>query len=104
MTYLDVLAARIEQLIPVELIPAEDIKSLFRLYAVLALAKGTAVEAADVHNTWAAWMQERNPQHRSIKPFDELDEETKAFDEPFVRRDVWVIFKDATWHSIPVNG
>ncbi len=56
----------------------------YRSYAVLALAKGTAVDASDVHNAWAAWMSERDPGHRAIKKFDELDDETKEADEPFV--------------------
>jgi hypothetical protein len=84
MTYLDALAAEIEQRVPRDLLPDEDTGSLFRLYALLALAKGTGVNPTDVHNAWAAWMQERNPDHRSIKPFEELDLETQASDEPFV--------------------
>ncbi|MGH2782798.1 MAG: DUF7701 domain-containing protein, partial [Thermoleophilaceae bacterium] len=46
--------------------------------------KGRAVNAVDVHHAWAAWMQERDPHHRSIKPFEELDAETQSSDEPFV--------------------
>ena len=57
---------------------------LFRLYALLALAKGQALTARDVHNAWAVWMQESDPSHHSIRPFDELDAETQAADEPFV--------------------
>ncbi len=85
MTYLDELAIAIERQVPGELLPDEDTASLFRLYALLALAKGRTVNASDVHNAWVAWMQERNPGHRSIKPFEELDAETQAADEPFVR-------------------
>jgi hypothetical protein len=84
MTYLDRLAAEIERRVPPELLPDEDTSSLFRLYALLALAKGREVSAVDVHNAWAAWMQERDASHRSIKPFEELDAETQASDEPFV--------------------
>ncbi len=84
VTYLDELAAEIERRVPQEFLPEEDTKSLFRLYAVLVLAKGVAVDAVDVHNAWAAWMQERDPDHRSIKQFQELDDETQASDEPFV--------------------
>lgn len=85
MTYLDELATEIERQVPSELLPDEDTAPLFRLYALLVLAKGRAVNAIDVHNAWAAWMQERDPGHRSIKPFEELDAETQAADEPFVR-------------------
>ncbi len=84
MTYLDDLAAEIERHVAQDLLPNEDTRSLFRLYAVLALAKGRAVDSADVHNAWAAWMQERDPHHRSIKPFHELDTGTRAADEPFL--------------------
>jgi hypothetical protein len=84
VTYLDELASRIEQALPPELRPREDARSLFRLYAVLALVKGRAVGAVDVHNAWAAWMLDRDPEHRSIRPFEELDPETKASDLPFV--------------------
>ncbi len=85
MTYLDDLAIEIERQVPDDLLPDEDMASLFRLYALLALAKGRAVNAIDVHNAWVAWMQERDPNHRSIRPFEELDVATQASDEPFVR-------------------
>ena len=85
MTYLDDLATEIERHVPQEFIPQEDTGALFRLYALLVLAKGAAVDASDIHNAWAAWMQERNPDHHALKPFDELDAETRAADEPFVR-------------------
>jgi hypothetical protein len=84
VTYLDELASRIEERVPRELRPREDARSLFRLYAVLALVKGRDVSAADVHNAWAAWMLARDPEHRSIRPFQELDPETQASDLPFV--------------------
>jgi hypothetical protein len=84
VTYLDELASRIEEHVPAALLPDEDGRSLFRLYAVLALVKGRAVTAADVHNAWAAWMLARDPEHHSIRPFEELDSETQASDLPFV--------------------
>ena len=53
--------------------------------AVLALAKGERVTAADVHNAWAAWMQEENRGHPAIRPFEELDSSAQRADEPFVK-------------------
>jgi hypothetical protein len=84
MTYLDELAAEIRRQVPADLLPSENTGTLFRIYALLALAKGTAVTAEDVHNAWSVWMHELNPGHRSIKPFKELDEATQASDEPYV--------------------
>ena len=84
MTYLDDVAREIERHVAPELMPDADLGVLFRIYAVLALAKGSDVEAADVHHAWAAWMEERDPGHPSIRPFDELDPETQAADRPYV--------------------
>ncbi|MGI8414121.1 MAG: DUF7701 domain-containing protein [Solirubrobacteraceae bacterium] len=83
MSYLDELAVRIRDEVP-ESHRGETSLALFRLYAVLALAKGEAVEASDVHNAWAAWMQDREPNHEALRPFDELDRETREADSPFV--------------------
>jgi hypothetical protein len=85
MTYLDRIGAEIRQLVPPDLLPPGDLDALFRLYAVLALAKGDKVSAADVHNAWTAWMQDRRPEHTAIKRFDELDRATQALDEPFAQ-------------------
>jgi hypothetical protein len=85
MTYLDLLAAEIKRRVQPSLLPKDDTERLFRLYAVLALAKRTQVDAADVHNAWVAWMQERDPSHPSLKPFAELDIGTQDSDEPFAK-------------------
>lgn len=85
MTYLDDIANAIRAAVPQHLIPNEDTDALFRLYAVLALAKGPAVEPPDVHNAWAAWMHERDPNHPAIRPYEELDADTQRMDEPFAQ-------------------
>jgi hypothetical protein len=85
MSYLDDLATTIRGYLPAEALPTGDVDALFRLYAVLALAKGEAVTAEDVHNAWAAWMQESNVDHGSLRPFSELDHATQAEDDPYAR-------------------
>ena len=85
MSYFEELAAAIEQGVTPELLPDGCTRPLFRLYALLALVKGTGVTAADVHNAWAIWMEQQDPDHRSIRPFEELDAETQASDEPFAK-------------------
>ena len=84
MSYLTELADAIRDELDAGALPADDSASLFRLYAVLALAKGSAVTAEDVHNAWAAWMSEREPEHPSIRPFDELPAHVQRQDEPYV--------------------
>lgn len=86
MTYLDEIAKAIRAAVPNDLLPKEeDLDQLFRLYAILARAKGEATTSADVHDAWAAWTLGRGDDHESVKPYDQLDGETKQEDEPFLR-------------------
>lgn len=84
MTYLDALAEEIRWAVPLDALPDEDTSSLFRIYAVLLLAKGEEVTREDVHNAWVAWMLERGEAHESMVPFADLSAETKAEDSPFM--------------------
>lgn len=84
MTYLDELAAQIKDEVPADVLPGDDTGLLFRLYALLVMAKGAAVTPSDVHNAWAVWMQETEPDHRAIRPYEELDAAIQAADGPFV--------------------
>lgn len=84
LNYLDELGARIRARVPRTDLPEQDTRDLFRIYAVLLLAKGADVTAADVHNAWAAWILQTNPVHDAIVPFAELDQDLAADDIPFV--------------------
>lgn len=84
MSYVDELAEAIERLIPPDLLPVGDTSALFRIYAVLAMAKGVGVELEDVHDAWAAWMSAKDPGHRSVKPLEELEVGVQRADEPYL--------------------
>jgi len=84
MSYITEVADAIRSEVDPRLVPEGDTASLFRLYAVLALAKGTAVTPEDVHNAWAAWMSGNDPTHASIQPFDALSPTVQREDAPFV--------------------
>jgi hypothetical protein len=84
MTYLDELADAIRREVDPAALPDGDTASLFRLYAVLLLAKGVAVTAEDVHNAWAAWMSGRDPAHQAIKPYRQLPDDIRRSDQPFL--------------------
>ncbi|HEX8182189.1 MAG TPA: hypothetical protein VF575_01150 [Candidatus Saccharimonadales bacterium] len=84
MNYIKELAGEIHGQIPAEVLPeAENLDELMLMYAVLALAKHTQVTNEDVHNVWAAWMSFNDPEHRSIKPYDELEPDVQEQDTPF---------------------
>lgn len=82
-SYLDVLGESIRDELGTEDADSTP-RELLRLYAVLLLAKGENVSAADVHNAWSAWALSREPGHDSIRPFAELDPSTRQMDSPFV--------------------
>ncbi|MGW3203606.1 DUF7701 domain-containing protein [Streptomyces sp. NPDC001135] len=85
MTYLDALADRIRSCLPPHAKPPADSDALFRLYAVLLLAKGEQVTDEDVHNAWCAWMRTVDSDHRALVPFADLDQETRAADAPYTQ-------------------
>lgn len=83
--YISELAARIGSHVPARLCPDEPHRDrLFRIYAVLALAKGVDTTSEDVHNAWVAWMAEHDPEHEALRPFSELAVADRAQDDPFV--------------------
>jgi hypothetical protein len=85
VNYIDRIAADIQARVPDDRLPDGETASLFRLYAVLALAKGLSTTAEDVHNAWAAWMAGDNPDHESIAPFAALTADVRREDDVFVR-------------------
>jgi len=84
VSYIDEIAAAIARRIPPALVPEGDTGSLFRIYAVLALAKGPRVVLEDVHDAWAAWMSAQNPEHQSLKPLAELAPDVQQSDLPYL--------------------
>ena len=84
MSYIDELAGAIRQRVPERLVPRGDTDALFRIYAVLVLAKGESVEHEDVHDAWSAWMTASDPTHRSLKPLAELSSDVRDADSPYL--------------------
>ncbi len=85
MSYIDDIATSIRARVDPAILPKSDVERLFRIYAVLALAKGPEVTAEDVHDAWAAWECDRKPDSPSIVPFDRLTPRVQRMDEPFVQ-------------------
>ena len=84
MNYLDKLAAEIQRTADPDSTPPDEDLPLYRLYAVLLLAKGEDVDAEDVHNSWAAWASDHDPDSRHLLPFKELSLSVQRKDEQFV--------------------
>jgi hypothetical protein len=84
VNYLDRLAAEIQRTADPDSRPPDEDLPLYRLYAVLALAKGQDVTAEDVHNAWAAWASDHQPDSPSLLPYKELSLGAQRKDQPFV--------------------
>ncbi len=85
MNYIEQLATAIRARIPAHLLPDGDLDLLFRIYAVLVLAKRDDVQLEDVHDAWAAWISGQNRGHPSLRPFDDLPSETQRSDLPYLQ-------------------
>jgi hypothetical protein len=84
MNYVDDLAEAIRRAVPAQLLPDGDVDDLFRIYAVLAMAKGQSVALEDVHDAWSAWMSRHQPAHPSLKPLAQLPPDIRQADEPYL--------------------
>jgi hypothetical protein len=83
-SYLDKLAAEIRRTADPDAAASDEDLSLYRLYAVLLLAKGQDVTAEDVHNAWAAWASEHESDSRHLLPFKELSLSVQRKDDSYV--------------------
>ncbi len=83
-TYIDRLARRVYRAAGDGGHPSEAEMPLYRMYAVLVLAKGEETTRRDVHDAWAAWQAGIDPSHRSLVPFEGLLPRVQALDQPFV--------------------
>lgn len=81
-SYIDDIALAIHKEVEPLVAPEEDLP-LYRLYAVLLLAKGEAVTDEDVHNAYSAWASEHQPDLRSLVPFGGLPEFVQQMDRPY---------------------
>lgn len=83
-SYLDEIAIEIRRTAEPEAVESEEDLLLYRVYAVLLLAKGEKVSAEDVHNAWAVWACENEPHSKSLIPFQELSLSAQSKDGAYV--------------------
>ncbi len=84
MNYLDKIANEIQRAADPNAVPPDEDLPLYRLYAVLLLAKGTQVTLEDVHNAWVAWASDQESESQYIIPFKELSLSVQRKDQIYV--------------------
>ena len=83
LNYLDEIAVAIQREADPDAAPPDEFLPLYRIYAVLLLARGEHVSAEDVHNAWVAWASATDPASEHLVPFTDLTPAVQYLDEPF---------------------
>ncbi len=60
-----------------------DYEGLLEVYGLLVLTVGEKCTKEDIHDAWSIWQNKTMPEHRSLKPFDELTKEVQDLDEEY---------------------
>ena len=84
MTYIDQIGDSIRAELPPEARPDEHAIELYRLYALLVLVRGKETTLRNVHDAWSTWMTAYDPAHASLRPFHQLDLDTRDEDHPYL--------------------
>lgn len=58
-------------------------EGLLETYGLLVLVVGENCTQENIHDAWSTWQNLTLPNHRSLKPFNELSEEVQDLDEPY---------------------
>jgi hypothetical protein len=66
-------------------VPNDYVDEMMSLYAYLALTSGAQTTNEEVHDAWSYWMlvYQKDPDHKSLIPFDELDEAKQNMDTEY---------------------
>lgn len=84
VTYIDELADLIRRELPKDARPDDGAADLYRLYALLVLVRGEQTTLRNVHDAWSTWMTAREPSHESLRPFTQLNTQTREEDRPYL--------------------
>ncbi len=80
MNYIEKIKNLLEKELKMKGTPYEG---LLDYYGVLALVVGKNCTNEHIHDAWSFWQSKTQPNHRSLKPFNELTKEVQDLDEPY---------------------
>lgn len=70
-------------------------EGLLETYGLLVCIVGENCTNEHIHDAWSIWQNKTQPEHRSLKPFNELTKEVQDLDEPY-RQAVIKVVKSLT--------
>ena len=85
---------KVKNLLEVELkMKGTDYEELLDVYSLLVLTIGEDCTNEHIHDAWSIWQNKTQPEHRSLKPFNELTKEVQDLDEPYRQAVIKVTIK-----------
>ena len=60
-----------------------EYEGLLETYGLLVLTVGEDCTNEHIHDAWSIWQNKTQPEHRSLKWFNELTKEVQDLDEPY---------------------
>lgn len=83
MSYIEDIAEAVFRKANPDRLMNDEERALYLIYATLVLAVGTNTSLRDVHDAWSAWKAMSDPEHASLKPFDQLPQHIQEADRPY---------------------
>lgn len=80
MNYIQKVQEELEKRLKMKGTPYEG---LLETYGLLVLTVGENCTQEHIHDAWSIWQNKTQPDHRSLKPFNELTKEVQELDEPY---------------------
>jgi len=80
MNYIQKVQDELEKRLKMRGTPYEG---LLETYGLLVLTVGKNCTQEHIHDAWSIWQNKTQPDHRSIKQFNELTKEVQELDEPY---------------------
>ncbi len=80
MNYVKKVKNLLEKELKMKGTPYED---LLDVYGLLVLTVGFECTNENIHDAWSIWQNKAQPNHKSLKPFDELTKEVQDLDEKY---------------------
>lgn len=80
MNYIQKVQDELEKRLKMRGTPYEG---LLETYCLLVLTVGNSCTQEHIHDAWSVWQNKTQPDHHSLKPFNELTKEVQELDEPY---------------------
>jgi len=83
-TYIEEIATRVKNVWAPQCALTEGDRTIYLIFAILALTKGTDTTKEDVHHALDAWNVLIDPEFKGVVPFDEMPAYIQNSAQPFV--------------------